>query len=138
MAKVGIIGAGSWGTALAVLLHKNGHEVTVWSILKEEIAMLQEQHEHKDKLPGVKLPENMLFTTDIAEAAAEKEVLVLAVPSSFTRSTSKMLKDVVKEGQIIVNVAKGIEEKTLMTLSEIIEEEVPQAVVTVLSGPSHA
>lgn len=138
MAKIGVIGAGSWGTALALLLHKNGHEVTVWSILKEESAMLQEQHEHKDKLPGVKLPEDMFFTTDLKEAAAGKDVLVLAVPSPFTRSTAKLLRDVADEGQIIVNVAKGIEEKTLMTLSEIIEEEVPQAVVTVLSGPSHA
>ena len=138
MAKIGIIGAGSWGTALAVLLHNNGNEVTVWSILKEEIEMLEKEREHKDKLPGVKLPADMKFTTDIREAAEGKELLVLAVPSPFTRSTSKMLKDVVTEGQIIVNVAKGIEEATLMTLSEVIEEEVPQAEVAVLSGPSHA
>lgn len=138
MAKIGVIGAGSWGTALAVLLHNNGNEVTVWSILKEEIEMLEKEREHKDKLPGVKLPADMKFTTDIREAAEGKELLVLAVPSPFTRSTSKMLKDVVTEGQIIVNVAKGIEEATLMTLSEVIEEEVPQAEVAVLSGPSHA
>lgn len=138
MAKIGVIGAGSWGTALAVLLHNNGNEVTVWSILKEEIEMLEKEREHKDKLPGVKLPADMKFTTDIREAAEGKELLVLAVPSPFTRSTSKMLKDVVTEGQILVNVAKGIEEATLMTLSEVIEEEVPQAEVAVLSGPSHA
>lgn len=138
MAKVGIIGAGSWGTALSVLLHKNGHDITVWSIVEAEIEMLKAEHEHKDKLPGVKLPEDMVFTTDLKEAVEGKDVLVLAVPSPYTRSTSKMLKEVVAEGQIIVNVAKGIEEHTLMTLSEIIEEEVPQAVVAVLSGPSHA
>ena len=138
MAKVGIIGAGSWGTALAVLLHNNGHEVTVWSIIKEEIAMLNAEHEHKDKLPGVKLPEDMIFTTDLQAAVANKETLVMAVPSAFTRSTARLLRDVVEAGQIIVNVSKGIEENTLMTLSEIIEEEVPQAVVAVLSGPSHA
>ena len=138
MAKVGIIGAGSWGIALAVLLHKNGHEITVWSALAEEIDMLKTEHEHKDKLPGVKLPEDMLFTTDLDEAVAEKETLVMAVPSAFTRATAHKMKDIVKEGQIIVNVAKGIEETTLMTLSEMIEEEIPQAVVTVLSGPSHA
>lgn len=138
MAKVGIIGAGSWGTALAVLLHKNGHEITVWSIIESEIEMLKANHEHKDKLPGVKLPEEMNFTTDLVEAVEGMDALVLAVPSPFTRSTSKLLKDVVKEGQIIVNVAKGIEEVTLMTLSEIIEEEVPKANVAVLSGPSHA
>ncbi|MGN0430862.1 MAG: NAD(P)H-dependent glycerol-3-phosphate dehydrogenase [Lachnospiraceae bacterium] len=138
MAKVGIIGAGSWGTALAVLLHNNGHEVTVWSIIEAEIVMLNAEHEHKDKLPGVKLPEDMIFTTDLQAAVANKETLVMAVPSAFTRSTARLLKDVVEAGQIIVNVSKGIEENTLMTLSEIIEEEVPQAVVAVLSGPSHA
>lgn len=138
MAKVSVIGAGSWGTALALLLHKNGHEVTVWSVIKEEIEMLKKEHEHKEKLPGVKLPEDMVFTTDLESAVKGKEVLVLAVPSPFTRSTSHSMKEYVEEGQIIVNVAKGIEEKTLLTLSQIIEEEIPQAVVAVLSGPSHA
>lgn len=138
MARVSVIGAGSWGTALALLLHKNGHEVTVWSVISAEIEMLKEKHEHVDKLPGVKLPEDMEFTTDLKAAAEGRDVLVLAVPSPYTRSTSKMLKDVVAPGQMIVNVAKGIEESTLMTLSEIIEEEVPQANVAVLSGPSHA
>jgi len=138
MSKVSVIGAGSWGTALASLLHKNGHEVTVWSILADEIEMLKKNHEHLDKLPGVKLPEDMIFTTDLKEAVEEKEVLVLAVPSPFTRSTSAKMREFVTQGQIIVNVAKGVEESRLMTLSEIIEEEVPQAEVAVLSGPSHA
>ena len=138
MSKVSIIGAGSWGTALALLLHKNGHEVTVWSIVKAEIDMLNQEHEHKDKLPGVKLPQDMKFTNDLKEALQGRELLVLAVPSPYTRSTSALLKDVVEAGQIIVDVAKGIEEKTLYTLSQIIKEEVPQANVAVLSGPSHA
>ena len=138
MAQIGVIGAGSWGIALAVLLHNNGHKVTVWSALGEEIDMLNREREHKDKLPGVKLPEEMVFTKDLKEAVEGKDILVLAVPSPFTRKTSNQLKDVVSKGQIIVNVAKGIEESTLMTLSEIIEEEVPQAEVAVLSGPSHA
>ena len=138
MANIGIIGAGSWGTALAVLLHNNGHKVTIWSIMEPEVKMLQETHEHKDKLPGVKLPEDMIFTTDLHKAVSEKNLLVLAVPSPYTRSTSKLLKNVVAPEQIIVNVAKGIEENTLMTLSQIIEQEVPQATVAVLSGPSHA
>lgn len=138
MANIGIIGAGSWGTALAVLLHKNGHKISVWSIIEAEIQMLNDNREHLDKLPGVKLPEDMLFTTDLDEAVKGKDALVLAVPSPFTRSTSKLLSKVVCQDQIIVNVAKGIEEDTLMTLSEIIEQEVPQANVAVLSGPSHA
>ncbi|MGN0288442.1 MAG: NAD(P)H-dependent glycerol-3-phosphate dehydrogenase [Lachnospiraceae bacterium] len=138
MAKTGVIGAGSWGIALAKLLHDNGHEVTVWSILPDEIEMLKKNHEHLDKLPGVKLPEDMEFTTDLKEAAEGKDVLVLAVPSPFIRNTAHSLKEVVADNQIIVNVAKGIEEATLMTLSQVIEEEVPQARVAVLSGPSHA
>ncbi|MBD5495016.1 MAG: NAD(P)H-dependent glycerol-3-phosphate dehydrogenase [Lachnospiraceae bacterium] len=138
MADISIIGAGSWGTALALLLYNNGHHVTVWSIVEKEIEMLKTEHEHKDKLPGVKLPEDMEFTTDMEDAVKGKDVLVLAVPSPFTRNTSKSMSPYVKEGQIIVNVAKGIEEDTLMTLSQIIEEEIPQAEVAVLSGPSHA
>lgn len=138
MARVGIMGAGSWGTALAVLLHKNGHEVTVWSINQAEVEMLTKEREHKSKLPGVKLPEDMEFTTDMEHTITDKDFVVLAVPSPFTRSTARQMKPYVKEGQILVNVAKGIEEHTLMTLSDQIEEEVPQADVAVLSGPSHA
>ena len=138
MAKVGIIGAGSWGTALAWLLSNNGCEVTVFSVMEDEIKMLKECHEQLDKLPGVILPEDMIFTTDLEEAINGQDVLVLAVPSPFTRSTAAKMAPYIKEGQKIVSVAKGIEEKTLMTLSEIIEQEIPAADVAVLSGPSHA
>lgn len=138
MAKISIIGAGSWGTALAWLLHNNGHEVRVWSIMEDEIEMLRTKREHEQKLPGVKLPEDMEFTTDLKESLTDRDLVVLAVPSPFTRSTSQKMAPFVKEGQIIVNVAKGIEEATLMPLSDIIEQEIPQANVAVLSGPSHA
>lgn len=138
MAKIGVIGAGSWGTALAKLLCENGNEVTVWSIVKEEIDMLNAYHEHLQKLPGVSLPKEIKFTTDLNEAIIDREVLVLAVPSVYTRSTAHSMKDIVQKDQIIVNVAKGIEESTLMTLSQVIEDEIPQAKVCVLSGPSHA
>ena len=133
-----MIGAGSWGIALESLLHRNGNEVCVWSILEDEIAMLQKEREHKDKLPGVKLPEDMIFTTNLEEAVLGKDVLVIAVPSVFVRKTAKSMAAYVKENQIIVNVAKGIEEESLMTLSQVIEQEIPQAKVAVLSGPSHA
>lgn len=138
MAEIGIIGAGSWGTALALLLHNNGNQVTVWSAIEDEIKMLQECHEQKDKLPGVILPDEMMFTTDLEASIKDKDVLVLAVPSPFTRSTAAGMSAYVAPGQTIVNVAKGIEEETLMTLSSIIEQEIPQADVAVLSGPSHA
>ena len=137
MAKISILGGGSWGIALAVLLHKNGHEITVWSALEPEIEMLRSTHEHK-MLPGVKLPEDMRFTTDDEEAVKGRDLLVMAVASSYTRQTAKRLSPYVVQGQKIVNVAKGIEDHTLMTLSEIVEQEIPGADVAVLSGPSHA
>ena len=138
MANVGVLGAGSWGTALSVLLSDNGHQVTVWSIDENEVKMLNEKREHERKLPGVKLPDDMVITGDLESAIKGKDFLVLAVPSPFTRSTAQKMSPFVAEGQIIVDVAKGIEESTLMTLSRQIEQEIPQADVAVLSGPSHA
>ena len=138
MAKISVLGAGSWGTALSILLYNNGHEVILWSALGEEIATLREKREHVSKLPGVKIPEPIDITTDAERSLRDADVAVLAVPSPYTRSTCKRLAPFVKEGQKIVNVAKGVEEKTLLTLSEIIEQELPQAEVSVLSGPSHA
>lgn len=81
MAKTAVIGAGSWGTALSLVLHTNGNDVTVWSIVEQEVQMLREKHEHVDKLPGVKLPEDITFTTDLKEAIEGKDYLILAVPS---------------------------------------------------------
>ncbi|MBO5657456.1 MAG: NAD(P)-dependent glycerol-3-phosphate dehydrogenase, partial [Agathobacter sp.] len=138
MSKIGIIGAGSWGIALAVNLTRNGHEVTVWSIMEDEIRSLKEHREHKDKLPGVALAESMVFTTDMNQAIQGMDMLVLAVPSIYTRSTAKMMAPYVVENQIIVCVAKGIESDTLMTIAQVVEEEIPKADVAVLSGPSHA
>lgn len=138
MKKVAVIGAGSWGTALSLVLHTNGNEVTIWSIMEDEIRMLKEKHEHVEKLPGVKLPEDICFTTDLREAVSDKDFLILAVPSVFTRSTAKSMAPFVKEGQVIVCVAKGIEEDTLMTISEVVEQEIPTAEVAVMCGPSHA
>ncbi|MCR5420229.1 MAG: NAD(P)H-dependent glycerol-3-phosphate dehydrogenase [Lachnospiraceae bacterium] len=138
MAKVAIIGAGSWGTALSVVLHNNGHEVTIWSVIESEIKMLKEKHEHFDKLPGVKLPEDIIFTTDLKMACDDKDMLVLAVPSPYTRSTAANMSKYVKANQLIVSVAKGVEEDTLMTLSQIIKQEIEQSRVAVLCGPSHA
>lgn len=138
MANISIIGAGSWGTALSVALHKNGHKLTIWSALEPEIEMLKKTHEQKEKLPGVILPDDIVFTTDLKEAIADRDMLVLAVPSPFTRSTAASMKPYVEDGQLIVSVAKGIEEETLMTLVEIIKEEIPQCETAVLCGPSHA
>lgn len=140
MAKISVIGSGGWGIALTILLHKNGHELTVWSFDKKEAEKLKITRENKAKLANILLPEDIVVTDDLKEAVTDKDILVLAVPSKAVRSVSKSLKDIVKEKQIIVNVAKGLEEDTLATMTDIIEEELkgknPQ--VAVLSGPSHA
>lgn len=138
MSKVSLLGAGSWGTALAILLANNGHEVTLWSALKEEVDMLAVHREHKDRLPGVILPENISVTLDLETACTDKELIVFSVASPYVRQTAKNASPFIREGQVIVNVAKGIEESTLYTISEILEEEIPQGKIAVLSGPSHA
>lgn len=137
MAKIGIIGSGSWGMALSVLLYNNGHEVTVWSALPEEVMEMKETHRHHT-LPELVLPDNLVFTEDLEETMTGKDLLVTAVPSVYVRSTAKRMNPFCRYGQVVVNVAKGIEEASLMTLSEILEEELPIADVAVLSGPSHA
>ncbi len=138
MAKIGIIGAGSWGTALAVVLDKNGHAVTVWSALEAEVQMLKEHQEHLEKLPGVKLAEKIRFTSDLKAAIDGMDALVLAVPSMYTRQTARSMAPHTADGQLVISVAKGIEEESLLTLSQIIEQEIPQSVTAVLCGPSHA
>ena len=138
MADVSVLGAGSWGTALAILLNDNGHNVTLWSVIEDEVNMLLEKREHISKLPGVKIDEKISITNNVEDATKNKDMIVLAVPSVYTRGTAKMIAPFIKDGQIIVNVAKGIEEATLFTLSEVIEDEIKNATVAVLSGPSHA
>ena len=126
MAKIGIIGAGTWGTALGLVLYGNGHQVTLWSAFSEDAKELDKKREHKN-LPGVRLPGDMEFTDSMEQAMEEKEVLVLAVPSIYVRSTAKEMAAFCRAGQVIVNVAKGIEEDSLLTLSQVIEEELPNA-----------
>ncbi|MDK2808716.1 MAG: glycerol-3-phosphate dehydrogenase [Clostridiales bacterium] len=138
MSKIGVLGAGSWGTALALVLAKNGHEVVLWSALSSEIELLKENREHKERLPGVILPDSIQIEASLEIACKEKDLLVFSVASPYVRSTAKQVAPYLCDGQVLVNVAKGIEETTLMTLSEILEEELPKANVAVLSGPSHA
>ncbi|MBQ2401421.1 MAG: NAD(P)-dependent glycerol-3-phosphate dehydrogenase, partial [Lachnospiraceae bacterium] len=137
MAKIGVIGSGTWGTAIAVLLNNNGHQVDLWSAIPAEIEEMKETLKHKN-LPEVTLPETICYTTDLEAAIEDKDILVLSVPSVFVRGTAKRMKEFCKEGQIIVDVAKGIEENTLMTMTQIIKDEIPQCEPVALSGPSHA
>ena len=137
MASIGIIGSGTWGTALAVLLCGNGHQVEIWSAIPAEAEALDKERRHPN-LGETVIPEEIRITTELKSAMDEKDLLVLSVPSVYVRETAARMRPWMKSGQIIVNVAKGIEEETLYPLSKVIEEELPGAEVTVLSGPSHA
>ena len=137
MSKIGVIGSGTWGTALAVLLTGNGHEVELWSAVPAEVEALTATRRHPN-LGDTPIPEKIRVTGDLEQAMKDKELLVLSVPSVYVRETAHRMAPFLKEGQVITNVAKGIEDTTLKNLSEIIEEELPAARVTVLSGPSHA
>lgn len=136
--QITVLGAGSWGTALSVVLAENGHNVTLWSHRKEEAEKIQRDREQASKLPGVMLPDNIIATSDFEEALVGNKAIVMAVPSTAVRDTAKRLNSYVKEGQIVICVAKGIEDGTFLTLTEIIEEEIPGVKACVLSGPSHA
>ena len=137
MAKITVLGGGTWAIGLTIQLASAGHDVTVWSALESEIEMLSSTHAHVN-LPGASIPDSVKYTLDDKEAVTDKDILVMAVASSFTRKTAKRIAPLVKPGQIIVDVAKGIEEGTLKTLSEQIEDEIPGVRVVALSGPTHA
>ena len=137
MANIGVIGSGTWGTSIAVLLHNNGHNLQLWSAIPAEIEEMKATLKHKN-LPEITLPEAIFYTADLEAAMKEKDLLVLAVPSVFVRSTARRMKEFCRDGQIIVDVAKGIEEDTLMTMTQIIKDEIPQCEPAALSGPSHA
>ena len=138
MAKVGVIGAGAWGIALAIVLRNNDNEVTIWSKVENEVNMLKNDRENSISLPGIKIQDDIKITSDIREAVEDMDIVVMAVASRFTRQTAAMLKDIVRDGQIIVNVSKGIEDETFMTLTDVIKDELPNVEVAALSGPSHA
>ncbi len=138
MANVSVLGAGAWGIALACLLEKNGNEVTIWSKLQKEIDMLNNDRENKITLPGIIISENIKITSDLEEATKDKDIIVSSVASRFTREVAASMKEFIKDGQIIVNVSKGIEDDTFMTLTDVISDELKTADVAVMSGPSHA
>jgi len=136
--KISVLGAGTWGTALAILLAENKHEVTIWSKLPKEIEELDKNRRAIKNLPGAVLPETVKVTSSLDVALNAPEMIVMAVASVYVRETANSISEKILPGTIIVNVAKGIEEATLKTLTEVIEDEIPQAEVAVLSGPSHA
>ena len=139
---IGIVGAGSWGIALAYLLSNNGHNVIVWSRRQETVDKLSAYHGNEDKLPGVILDDSVKFTCNMEEAVKDKDLIVIVVPSAHMRETVKIMAPYIdgteEHPQIIVNCSKGIEEDTLMVMSDVILDEIPGCQVCVMSGPSHA
>ncbi len=139
MKSIAILGAGTWGIALAKMLKITGKIVSVWSALPNEIAELNKTNIHP-KLPNVKLPLGIDYTADLEDALNDKDIIMFAVPSVFVRDTAKKCKNYIKDNQIIVDVAKGIESDTLMTLTQVINDEINNDTVkyAALSGPTHA
>ena len=141
--KIGVIGAGTWGVALARMLTNSSHDVIVWSAIEEEIRELESTRVHKN-LPGATIPKATAFTTELKDATVGKDILLLAVPSVYVRATVARLAEFVSDSQIIVNVAKGIEENTLFTMTEVIKDELKKrssakgVKLIALSGPTHA
>ena len=141
--KIGVIGAGTWGIALARMLTNSSHDVVVWSAIKEEIGTLSSERKHKN-LPGMTIPDETGFTYDLRDAVSDKDIILMAVPSIFVRETTKKIAPFVNDGQIIVDVAKGIEAETHLTMTEIIKDQLakdrPEITVRLvaLSGPTHA
>ena len=135
MAKVMILGAGSFGVALALLCHNCGHEVTVWSHRREEAERLQVEREQKKLLPGVKLPQEIAFTATL-EVAQACDLAILAVPSFAVRQTSRLLAPHLREGAVVACVAKGLEQGSYADFSTVIGEEIPNCPNVILSGPS--
>ena len=138
MASIGVFGAGSWGCAMAIHLSKCGHDVTLWAHRSETIEELKRTHMVGDKLPGIALPETIGLTDSVREAAVGKDILVLAVPSTAIRETSKIIWAYLNPKQVIVNLSKGLESKTRRPMSIVIREELPLNKIVILSGPSHA
>ncbi len=139
--RVAVLGAGSWGTTLAILLADNHHEVSLWTYRPEQAELILQTRENPAFLPGIKIPDGIAILTDVEQAAAGKDLIVSAVPSQFLRSILQQIARINLSETIIVNVAKGIENTSLMTMSEVmldVLEYEKKANLAILSGPSHA
>lgn len=137
MAEIAILGSGGFGTALAVLCHKNGHNVALWSLFEDEIETLKKDRENKKLLPGIQIPPEVRLTNDIS-LVSTAEAVIFAVPSFAVRQTARLVSDRINEKAVVINVAKGFEPDSLNRLSEVLCDELPHNAVVALSGPSHA
>ncbi|MCM3003928.1 NAD(P)H-dependent glycerol-3-phosphate dehydrogenase [Priestia koreensis] len=141
MKRIGVLGAGSWGTALAFVLADNGHEVKLWAHRSETIEEINETHRNERFLPGIELPTSIVGYSSLQEAVEDVSTIILAVPTKAIREVLRKLIEIEHSPYTIVHVSKGIEPDSLLRISEIVEEEMPPRLlkdVVVLSGPSHA
>jgi len=139
--NISVLGAGGWGTTLAIILHYNGHKVTLWEFKKDYVKLLNKKRVNEIYLPGIKIPDEIVITHDFDESTAKMNLIILAVPSQFLGGVIKKAKYSDINNSILVSVAKGIENKSLMTMSKMLKDEFPElddSQIGVLSGPSHA
>lgn len=136
--RIGVVGSGSFGTAMASLLGRKGYDCLVWSYLEEEAKRIEEERENKEFLKGVKLPDSVHCTNDLKKVVENADLVITVVPSFATRDTAKKMAPFIKDAQPMVNLSKGLENDTLLRLSQVYKEEIPQARWAVMSGPSHA
>ena len=136
--KIAVIGSGGWGTSVAVLLAKKGYDIWLWSYIQEETDRLNRDRENKEFLPDVKFPDKITCSHDAKACVTDADLVITAPPSPATRVTAKTIAPHIANGQIVMNISKGLEEKSLLTLSQVYAEEIPQAEIAVMSGPSHA
>ncbi|AMW98631.1 MULTISPECIES: NAD(P)H-dependent glycerol-3-phosphate dehydrogenase [Rummeliibacillus] len=141
MSRVAVLGAGSWGTSLAIVLAENGHDTLLWTHRKEQAEEISNQHRNAKYLPETILPENLNATDDMEKAISHAEIVVMAVPTKGIRETCKKMLKTLDKKVLFIHVSKGIEPNTLLRISDIIKEEIPAEFIeeiVVLSGPSHA
>jgi len=141
MAKIAVLGAGGWGIAISTLLNNNGHKVTLWEFDSEEMKKLYIQREHKQKLPGVIIPDGVNITDQLFLTISSADILALALPSHTVREVAKKISVLDLKDPVVVNLAKGIENETLLRMSQVLKQELPSYLhekITTLSGPSHA
>ena len=135
---VAILGDGGWGTTLALHLHRLGHRVSWWGAFPEYAKLVNRRHENFKFLPGIRVPRALCMTSDLSQAVASTQLVVLAVPSQYMRTVVWRLKDLPREGKVFLSVAKGLEPASLKRMSEVIAEELGDVPITVLSGPNIA
>ena len=137
MAKISVLGSGGWGTAVAIMLGENGHQLILWSYFPQESKELQKYRENRPFLPGVPIPEAVEFTSEI-QRCADADLIIMASPSHAIRSTAQALSPYVSPGQVVLNISKGLEEGSHATLSQVLKQELKSCEIAVMSGPSHA